>query len=481
MPVKERKISQKKNSLPPEEILLSDYWLFFQWCWPIISQEKLIVNWHMKVIARRLQYLGMHIINRTKPDNLTNLFSVPPGSSKSSLISQCWLIWLWLLDPSVKMMNVSYADGASLKNSFNAKKILRDEEFKALFGPVFKQMHGKELNLIRDLTDEWENNFGGMYYSTSITGQATAYHFHVIVFDDPMNAEVAYSDAKRAGSNRMHDATFPSRKVNKEITPTIYVAQRFHEDDTLGHVMKKNEPYYYLCLPAELSDKVSPPEMADKYTDGLLDPIRLNHEVLDKAKNDLGSFGYSGQYGQNPFPEGGGKIKKEWFCKIDEADIPKDITWDLWIDGAYTEKKENDPTGFVIAGHDIRNNRLIICHASLKWMTIPDVIERINELHHTYLDEASMIYIEPKASGYSFIQLIQDETYFNVSRITGRLVQDGKAARVNYAAPKIESSRVYLVGGNWNDEFITQLCAFPNYSHDEYCDLLGYACKKYFS
>jgi phage terminase large subunit-like protein len=53
-------------------------------------------------------------------------------------------------------------------------------------------------------------------------------------------------------------------------------------------------------------------------------------------------------------------------------------------------------------------------------------------------------------------------------------------ARVKYAAPKVESSRIYLVRANWNNEFITQLTAFPSYIHDEYCDLLGYAVKKYF-
>jgi len=76
--------------------------------------------------------------------------------------------------------------------------------------------------------------------------------------------------------------------------------------------------------------------------------------------------------------------------------------------------------------------------------------------------------------------MIQRETLYNVTRITGRLVQDGKMARVKYAAPKCESSRICLVRGNWNDEFVTQLTAFPNYSHDESCDLLGYAVKKYF-
>lgn len=467
-----------KKTDDPALILISDYYKFFQWCWPIISQEPFVASKHIKIIARRLQYIGMCIINRVAPDYLTNLFSVPPGSTKSSLISQCWIIWLWLLDPSIKMMNVSYAAGASIKNSFVAKQIFKSEEFKAIFGPVLKTMHGKDITLVRDLTDDWANNFGGMFYATSVTGQATSFHFHVIVFDDPMNAEIADSDTKRTASNRSHDHTFPTRKINKETTPVIYVGQRLHELDTLGHVMAKKEPYYYLCLPAMFSNKVAPEELRAIYQDGLLDPVRLNPSILEKAKSDLGSFAFAGQYLQNPYPEEGGHVKKEWFMYCDQ--VPDGIAWDLWIDGAYTEKAQNDPSGFLITGFDVLHNRLYIKHFESDWFTIPDVIKRVSLLINTHGDQASMIYVEPKASGYSFVQLIQEETLLNVTRITGRLVQDGKMARVKYASPKIESSRVWLLKANWNNEFVSQLCAFPNYNHDEACDLLGYAVKKYF-
>jgi predicted phage terminase large subunit-like protein len=469
-----------KKTDDPAFVLLTDYYKFFQWCWPIISQEVFISNWHIKTIARRLQYLGMCIVNREKPDSLTNLFSVPPGSTKSSLISQCWIIWLWLFDPSIKMMNVSYAAGASIKNSFAAKQIFKSEEFQTIFGPLLKTMHGKSIELIRDLTDNWENNFGGQFFATSVTGQATSFHFNVIVFDDPQNAEIADSDTKREASNRSHDFTFPSRKMQPEITPVLYVGQRFHELDTLGHVMAKDEPYYYLCLPAEISDRVSPTEMKDYYIDGLLNPVRHSKEILKKYKSDLGSFAYAGQYLQNPYPEEGGHVKKEWFMYMDESEIPEGIAWDLWIDGAYTEKSTNDPSGFMVCGFDFINNRIIVKYCTSQWLVIPDVIKRVKEIMTEHGNQASMIYIEPKASGYSFIQLILKETFYNVTRIVGRLVQDGKMARVKYASPKVESSRVWIVKGNWNNEFVTQLTAFPNYKNDEYADLLGYSIKKYF-
>lgn len=458
--------------------LISDYYSFFRWCWPVLSKEDFVPNWHIREIAYKLQEVGLDIINRRRPQYLKYLFSVPPGSTKSSLISQCWPVWLWAHDPSLKILVGSYADDAAVKNSFAAKNIIKSEDFRAIFGQLFKKMHGKELTLVRDLNDDWQNNFGGQYYATTITGQATSMHFHVIIQDDAMNAAIADSDSKRTASNRLNDHTFPSRKVNKEITPTVYVMQRFHEDDTIGHELKKNEECYYMCLPAELTDNVSPPEMRDYYINGLLDPVRLNREVLTKYKIDLGSFGYSGQFLQSPYPEEGGHIRKDWIMFCDN--VPGTIAYDLWIDGAYTIDKANDPTGFMVAGFDVATNRLYIRYAVSKWLTTPDVLKEIDAIIRDHGNQATMIRIEPKASGYSFIQLIETERTYNVARITGRLVQDGKMARVKYAAPKVESSRVWLMRGNWNDEFITQLTAFPNYAHDEYPDLLGYAVKHYF-
>lgn len=39
----------------------------------------------------------------------------------------------------------------------------------------------------------------------------------------------------------------------------------------------------------------------------------------------------------------------------------------------------------------------------------------------------------------------------------------------------MECGRVYLVDGEWNEEFIDEVCGFPAKLHDEYVDLLGYA------
>lgn len=86
---------------------------------------------------------------------------------------------------------------------------------------------------------------------------------------------------------------------------------------------------------------------------------------------------------------------------------------------------------------------------------------------------SSTLRIEPKANGISVSQQLKEQTDLNVAFTPSPT--DDKETRLQAVSPKIESGRVILVEGDWNDEFIDEVCGFPNKPHDEYVDVLGYA------
>jgi len=194
--------------------LFADYYKFFCFFWPELSSEDMIPNWHIKEIARELQFLSEFIVRREAPPYEDLFITVPPGSTKSSLVTQGWPIWNWLGDPSLVWIIDSYSSDASLNHAIKAKNILKSEMFQTVLMPYFEKLHGKKLELIRDNNDDFINNFGGRYYATSTTGTVTSMHAHCLIFDDAMNAVIADSDTKRAASNRALELTFPSRKID---------------------------------------------------------------------------------------------------------------------------------------------------------------------------------------------------------------------------------------------------------------------------
>lgn len=449
--------------------LKDEYYSFFCFFWPIISDEKLVSSKHIKYICNELDKLGKSIISRNKPEYDWYIFNVPPGSSKSSMISILWPCWLLTNDPSIFIINDSYSSDLSDGFVRKSKRVLNNEVFIQLFG---------RIEMVKETESFFETNKGGGRYSTSTGGTITGYHGNVIIVDDPLSAEQSYSKAARDRANRFLTTTLPDRVRNKLITPFVMVMQRLHEDDPTGHILSKGLSVKHICLPAELGENTTK-GLENLYIDGYLDKNRIGANVIEKKRKELGSFGYSGQYDQNPHPGGGGKIKREWFNFMHEKELPANISWDMWIDGAYTNSTKNDPTGIQICA--LVGNTLYIRFGICAFLEMPELLKKIEIITNEFtFTSNSMIYIEPKASGKSLKQMIkQNYPKLNPIEIQSVLVSEGKEARIQVAAPKVEVGRVTIVLGNWNDEYLSQLEGFPTAKHDEFVDLLGYACEKY--
>ncbi len=296
-----------------------------------------------------------------------------------------------------------------------------------------------------------------------------------ILNDDPQNPRQAFSEAFRKAAVE-HLKTLATRKVDKANTPTITVMQRLHELDVTGFLLENStEKIKHICLPAELSPLIKPMELRSNYVDGLLDPIRLNREVLAEMRSDLGAQNYSGQFEQNPVAEGGNIVKRDWFKIVDSttfAAIYKMQPIHFFVDTAYTSKQDNDPTG-ILAACKIRND-IYITGAKKVRKEFPELISFLKK--YTSIngyDARSTLRIEPKANGLSVIQQLKAQTNLNV--VSTPTPKDSKEVRLHTSSPTIEAGHVCLVAGAWNDEFLTEVCGFPAMAHDEYVDLLNYA------
>ncbi len=438
--------------------------------WNVIIREEPVYNWHIEYLCNELQELSKSIVSRSKkPYDL--IVNIPPGTTKSTIATIMFPAWLWTQDPSIRIITNSYSGDLAIEHAVKSRDIITSDKYRLLFPNVIirRDKAGKS---------SYENTATGARYATSTGGTITGKHAHVIINDDPQNPAQSSSEALRETANE-HTKTLASRKVNKENTPTITIMQRLHEEDVTGYLLKKKKDRIkHICLPAEATGDVQPEELRNNYINGFLDPIRLNRAVLDEALTDLGSRAYAGQYNQSPVADSGNIVKREWFNVISRArfrELWRGQTITFFADTAYTEKTENDPTG-IIATCKIGNDLYIVNGAKVR-LKFPDLIRFIKKyaLKNGYTDE-STIRIEPKANGISVIDQLREATELNVTSTPSP--NDSKETRLNAASPKIEAGRVYLVDdpdSDWIEEFITEVCGFPNKSHDEYVDILCYA------
>lgn len=446
------------------------FYYFVKTFWAVIIPEVPVFNWHIEYICKELQDLSYYIVNRLpKPYDI--IINIPPGSTKSTIVTIMWHPWLWTQDPRLRVISNSYSGDLSLEHASKSKDIITSDLYRTLFPEIIIR-HDKSGK------GSYENVKGGARYSTSTGGTITGKHAHIILNDDPVNPKQAESDSLRLQANE-HTKTLSSRKVDKKNTPMVTIMQRLHDDDVTGYLLKKKgDKIRHICLPAEVSDRVNPPELKERYIDGLLDPVRIDREVIAEAKIDLGSRQYAGQYEQAPSVDGGNIIKAEWFGHISLSQflaIRGRAAIHFFLDTAYDEKKQksdNDPSGILAAC--LLQNYLFIFHAQKVWKEFPELMRFIPDYvkAHGY-DGRNSIRIEPKANGISVIQAVRKYTKLNVTRTPAPT--DSKEVRLHAVSPKIECGRVILVEGDWNEEFVDEVSQFPAKTHDEYVDILVYA------
>lgn len=451
------------------EILSTNYFEFFKWAFRLLHNNQAYEDApHVSYLCDILQDEHERILR--KEEKLQDIIiNIPPRASKSLITSVCFLPFVWITNPSATFICVSFDDQLSLLNSQYSNDIIRHPEYQELWGDKF------QLRKDANSKSYFANNRGG-YRLSKTTGQnITGFSGLFLMVDDPDSAMSSTSKNERDFVHNYWANALFNRLTPASLGVRFVIQQRLHEEDLTGFLLASTpEAFRHICLPAEVSQFVNPPELQTFYREGLLDPKRLPMSLLETFKKTLRQ-GYVGQYQQRPSPEEGGIFKKEWFDIVEPGSLLRDINNEpvhFIIDPAYTEKTTNDPTGILACFK--RNNTLYVLDAMEKWMEFPVLVQFIINYSQSYqYTRASKIFIEPKASGLSIVQQLRQSTMLNV--IETKVPKDSKITRANAITNVCESKRVKFVRGPYIDHFMNQLITFPNALHDDMTDTMVHA------
>lgn len=409
------------------ELLKRNFYKFVKEFWSINIAEEPVWNWHIKELCDELQPIVERIARREeKSEDL--ICNVPPGTTKSTIFSQMLPAWAWTIDPSLRILNVSYSESLAKDHAMYSRNIIKSDLYKMYFPEI-------QLSPDKDTKTDYTNTLNGQRVAAGIGGTITGKHFHLIIIDDPLNPKEAASETECTNTNAIIDNTLSTRKVDKKVTVTMLVMQRLSENDVTGHLIgKKGKKINHIILPAELNDGVFPKKYEQFYVNGLLDEKRLSKSVLDEALLDLGSSNYAGQYAQRPAPATGA-IWKRWFIEIEDNVWPErkqfreyGTDWDT----AYTEKEDNAASAYFSAGKI--GNDIYLDDFGFDWLEFPELIKWMKF-------KPSPHYIEDKASGKSLKQTLVKN---GINAILVPVRGGDKVARAKMATPPAEAGRVFI-------------------------------------
>ena len=449
-------------------IIRSDLYSFIRAIFPIVSPgDPFASNWHIEAIAYHLTLVLQGDLKRL-------IITLPPRNLKSIASTVAFPAFVLGHDPSKRIICVSYSEGLARKLANDCRAVVQSDLFSRVF-PNTRISAGKNTEL------EFATTRGGNRLATSVGGTLTGRGGNLIIIDDPMKPQDAYSVAERERTRQWFSNTLLSRLDNKAKDAIVVVMQRLHIDDLVGRLLEEGG-WYHLNLPAMAEDEESVELSMDRthlrQAGELLHPGREPRHILEALKKSMGSMDFAAQYQQSPVIEGGNLVKWAWFPRYEK---PPDrnssdrivVSWDT----ASSSKELASYSACVVM--QIRGETVYLLDVVRERLEYPDLKRKVIELHKRwrYAVNNYSLLIENKGSGMS---LIQDLRHDHIHAI--KIDPHGdKVMRMNQQTARIEARSVWLPErAPWLADFRQEVIEFPAGRYSDQVDALSQGLNRIF-
>lgn len=498
---------QPRTPAPPSsqdldaELAIRSLAEFVRQAWTIIEPgTALLWNWHLDVMCDSLERQVMGDSNYRKL-----LFTVPPGTMKSLLVSVFAPAWEWLHFPERRKLFFANDDTLAVRDSRREREVITSDWYRALVTIVERRRGREPWTLAHDQNEKinFANTLHGVRQCLSVGAKVTGKRADAICIDDPLDAkEVVNGSMEQVAArlevvNNVIEKVLPSRVNNLAEARWTIIMQRLHDDDPAGRAIAEGDwRVVNLQMEFEPANPMNHPD--DQRTDEgeLLFPALFPSAELDKVKKKLGPRHYSSQYQQHPMPGEGGPLKRWYWCfwfpphmntqpkpvlvrkpdgsmhECPQRALPEALTghtqsWDMAF-------KDTQDSAYVVgqlwAGYGADSFLLDQLRDKLD---IVATIEAVRLLSKRWPDALRKL-VEDKANGPAVIGMLRRE----LAGLTEVQPQGGKEARANAAAPAIESQNVWIPHPSlapWVNDFLAETEAFPAGKYADQVD----ACTQY--
>jgi predicted phage terminase large subunit-like protein len=345
---------------------------FVKYFWDILEPgTEFVEGWPVEAVC-------MHLEAVTRGEIQKLLINVPPGFMKSLLVDVFWPAWEWgpMNMPHMRYVAFSYTPDITERDNGKFRDLIVSEKYQELWGDRFVLLKKGEHKVT--------NNKTGFKLATSIRGVGTGERGTRVILDDPHNVKDIESDTMRKETVRWFRESMSNRLNDMRRSAIVIIMQRLHEEDVSGEILAKEFAYCHLMIPMEFEPSRYPlnhstgeieydgndigwidpraldddgvllsPYELDQREGELAWPERFPADVVEALKYELGPFAAAGQYQQSPVPRKGGIFDLTWWFPWEPPESGKFPPMEFIVaslDSAFTEKEENDPSGFSVWG-----------------------------------------------------------------------------------------------------------------------------------
>jgi len=438
---------------------------------------------HIELLADKLQKVQEGKIKRL-------MVFLPPRSSKSVICSKLFPAWYMGKHSNHEILSVSHSDQLAADFGRSVRDIVNNELYKEIF---------PQTTLRSDVraAGKWQTNQNGVYIAAGVRSQIAGRGAHIALLDDVMSEEDAFSEAGRRYIKEWYPAGLRTRLMPNG--SVVIINTRYHEDDICGWLLETQAKHKKENIFSDDDEDnveidewevVKIPAWLDEDSANLLNlPIGSSYfpewkpnDLLKKDEIEIrsqnGTKYWQSLYMQDPTPDEGGIIKKDWFKTWEFMDEPPDCDFVIQTyDTAFSTRTSADYSVIQTwgifkniqidsGGFEHLTHNLILLSNKRDRLEYPELRMVAQEMYDRY--EPDVVIIEKKASGQS---LIQDMRRAGLPVLEYNPDRD-KVARVNASTPILESGRVYLPDKPFAKDLINEAISFPNATYDDQVDAM---------
>ena len=457
-------------------ICRQSYYEFVKEFWGTVEHKVPVWNWHIKYMCDQIQKVCERVFaNKHKKYDL--IINVSPGTTKSSVGSVFLPPWIWTRMPTAGFIGGSYSAELAMDLSLKSRDVVMSDKYMRIFPKVRIRPDAKAKS-------QFYNLQRGTRIAVGVGGSIMGKHADIIVIDDPLDPKLAASDVTLKTANEWMGATLSTRKKDKNITPTILIMQRLHQNDCTEHMiegakealrMAKEHGYKntklgirHIRLPAEVTKDIKPKKLRKKYKKGLMDPIRITRKFLleQQAK---GSYHYASQFLQTPVPAGGGMFQTDKIT-IGVPPLKLKRIVRFW-DKAGTQGGRGAFTVGVKIAED-REKRFWVLHVERVRL---DSARREKLILRTARMDTTVVGIgveqEPGSGGKESAEnTVRMLAGFRVRIDKPSGSEASKELRADPFSVQVNNGNVSMVEGDWNAAYLEELKFFPNSRYKDQVD-----------
>jgi predicted phage terminase large subunit-like protein len=423
---------------------------------------------HHKVIAAALEEVDKGNIKRL-------IISCPPRHGKSELASRLFPAWFVGRHPTENMILTTYNETLSWDFGRNVRDILQSPLYQQVFPDAGLKAGAASV-------DRVELEKGATLFFVGRGGSLTGRGARVILVDDPLK------DRKEADSPTIREQLWNwytqvlSTRLMTEDGAIIIIMTRWHEDDLVGRLTDRMNPYYseeeaknwrIIDLPAlagesdVLGRKKGEPLWPERFGVSYLEAIR---------RTDV--RGFQALYQGRPTPEDGTFFRAEHISTYARmADMPPLETMRFYgaSDHAVSTAQDRDKSCLMVVGVDEHDTIWVMPDIYWGRTTTDQIVNVWIEMLRKYRPIfwwAERGHISKSIGPFLRKRMIEEGIFCVIDEITpiGDKQQRAQSIQARMAMGKVR----FPAFSRWYGEARDQILKFPAGVHDDFVDALAY-------